>query len=193
MVTKVDIVSDAFTNLGRNPVSDIDSSSEPIVITASKKYDLLLLNELGNHPWRFATLTRDLNLLAAEPPVKEFSNAFQLPTDFLKMERVNEGDFFRIYENKLYTNTQSIQIDYTAKVDESRFPAYFSLYMGYRLTQDMAMPLTQQLTIKKDWTASASRQLLLARFQDSQQQPSDVIVNDPITAAHIGSVRGSGR
>lgn len=197
MTTKTEIISGAFTNLGKDPVSDIDpTSADPIVVVASKKYELLLSNTLQDHPWRFATFTRNLNKLIESPPVDHFKDAFKLPADYLNMEQIRPNIDFRIYENNLYTNSNEIQIDYRAKpssVTEDKFPAYFTLYIEYRLAQDMAIPLTQQREMKKDWTASASRQLLLARYQDSQQQTGDVIVNDRILTAHIGSVGGTRR
>jgi len=194
MTTKTEIVSDAFTNLGRRPVSDIGpSSAEPIVITASKRYDVLVLNYLGKSPWRFAMLTRDLNLLVDKPPVEQFSQAFQLPSDYLNMRELRPlGAPYRIYEDKVYINSNKVQIDYTAKVDESRFSAQFVLFMGYRLAADMAMPVTQNINIQKGWAAQAKIQLLEALYQDSQQQPNDVMLLDPIVAAHFGSVRRAG-
>ena len=192
MVTKTDTISGAFTNLGKGPISDIDpTSAEPIVVVAVKKYELLLLNTLQDHPWRFATFTRNLNKLADPPPVETFSAAFKLPADYLNMEKTKPNIPFRVYENNIYANTNEIQIDYRARLDESKFPAYFSLYMEYRLTVDMAMPLTQQIEIKKDWDVSAKQQLILARYQDSQQQTGDVIVNDRILSLHFGSVGGT--
>lgn len=188
MVSKTEIVSAAFSYLGKNGVSDIDpESAEPIVITASQQYELLLSNTLQRHPWRFATFTRTLNKLVDEPPVEQFKNAFQLPADFLNLERTNRITRFRIYEDKIYSNEDTLQIDYRAKLDESKFPAYFTLYLEYRLAADMAMPITQQITIKKDWDVSAKQQLLIAQYQNSQQQTNDVIVNDPVLAFHIGS------
>ncbi len=191
MTTKVEIVSGAFTNLGKNPISDIDPATAPeIVITASKKYDLLLENSLSGMRWRFATLVRDLNLLVEEPIIKEFKNAFMLPANYLNMQRVTPFIFYRIYEDLLLTNSQSIQIEYTARVPEDKFPAWFTLLMEYRLTVDMAMPLTQQITVKKDWESSWKIQSLEAKYQDSQQQPSDVVQDDPILAAHLGNATG---
>lgn len=188
MTTKVDIVSNAFTNLGRGPVSDIDpSSAEPIVVTASKKYDLLVLNELSDARWRFATLTRDLNRLTAVPPVERFSDAFQLPADYLNMQQTRPHIEFNIYENKLYANSTEMQIDYTAKLDEDRFPAYFTLLMEYSLTTDMAMPLTQQSSLMDKWEVRYKQQMLRAKFQDSQQQTGDVILDDSILVSHFGS------
>lgn len=188
MTTKVDIISNSFTNLGKSAVSDIDpSSAEPIVVTAVKKYDLLVLNELQGMRWRFATITRDLNKLAATPPVERFSTAFQLPADYLNMQIARPHIEFKIYENMLYSNSTEMQIDYTAKVSEERFPAYFTLYMEYRLTTDMAMPITQQMSIRAEWGIAAKQQLLEAKFQDSQQQTGDVVIDDRIFTAHFGS------
>lgn len=190
MATKTEIVSGAFTNLGRGSVSDIDSpSAEPVVIVASKKYDLLLENYLGNHPWRFAMLTRDLNHLVDKPPIDIFNDAFQLPADYLNLREARPNINYRIYEDKVFTNSNEFQIDYTAKVTEDKFPAWFTLFMEYRLTADIAMPVTQNIDIQQGWQKEAIAQLLSAKFQDSQQQPNDFIVRDPIVAAHFGSIR----
>lgn len=193
MTTKTEIVSGAFTNLGRGSVSDVDSpSAQPIVVTASKKYDLLLINYLGNFPWRFAMLTRDLTLLEDTPPVKIFAQAFQLPSDYINMRKLRpQGAPYQLYEDKIYINSNEVQIDYTAKVTEDKFPAWFTLFMEYRLTADMAMPVTQDRNLLGDWTKMATSQLLSAKYQDSQQQPNDVMVNDPILAAHYGAIRRS--
>ena len=192
MVTKVDIISGAFTNLGRSPISDIDeSSAEPVVIIASKKYDLLLPVLLQEIPWRFATLTRNLNHLTDKPPVEGFSDAFQLPADYLNLERATPNIFYRIYENLLYTNNQKMQIDYRALIKESRFPAYFTLYLEYRLTADMAMPLTQQITNLQEWKKAFKEMSLIAKYLDSQQQPNDLIQKDGILTLHLGSSRAT--
>lgn len=191
MVTKVEIISNAFTNLGKGPVSDIDpSSASPIVVIASKKYDTLLEDILADLPWRFATLVRDLNLLAAKPPIETFQNAFSLPADYLNMQMVTPFVFYRIYENFLFTNSNKIQIEYTARVIEERFPAWFILFLEYRLTTDMAMPITQQITLMDRWEKKADRQELKAKYQDSQQQPNNVVRNDDILAAHFGNASG---
>ena len=190
MVTKVDIVSFALTNLGRGPISDIDpSSAPPEVIDASKKYDLLLENTLSCHPWRFATFTRNLNKLTASPPMDEFEDAFQLPADYLNLEQTRPKIRFRLFENRLFTNSETMQIDYRGKIDESRFPSWFSLYMVYVLTENIAMEITQQITIQEKWEKKAEKQSLKARYQDSQQQTGDVIVSDDILVSHFGSSR----
>lgn len=189
MTTKTEIVSGAFTNLGRGSVSDLQPpSAEPVVVVASKKYDLLLLNYLADFPWRFAMLTRDPNHLDDKPPIARFNDTFQLPSDYLNMREVRPNIPYRIYENKIYTNSNTLQIDYTAKVDESRFPPWFTLFLEYRLTADLAMPVTQNINIQQGWAKAALRQLLAAKFQDSQQQPNDIIVRDPILAAHFGPI-----
>lgn len=194
MATKVEIISFAFTNLGRGPISDIDNSAPPEVIDASKKYEILLEDTLGAHPWRFATFTRNLNKLTAVPPVESFSTAFQLPADYLNLEQTRPKTRFRIYENKIYANQEELQIDYRAKVTESEFPPWFTLYMVYILTENMAMEITQQMSIQQKWEKTAARKFIQARYNDSQQQTGDVIVNDDIFLSHLGSnTRGRAR
>lgn len=191
MRTKVEIISAAFGDLGRDPISDIDpSSAEPIVITASKKFDVLVKFTIQDFPWRFATLTRNLNKIAATPPVEIFSDIFQLPADYLNLERTVPFIPYRMYEDKIYTNSNTFQIDYRSSefLNPLKFPAFFDLYIEYRLAVDMAMPLTQQISIKKEWQQEAKQQLIFAKYQDSQQQPSNVIQSDAILTLHFGSV-----
>ena len=48
------------------------------------------------------------------------------------------------------------------------------------------MMVTQNVDIAKLWASAAKDQLLTARYNDSQQQPNDVIRNDAILASHFG-------
>ena len=105
MVTKAEIVSLAFTKLGRAPISDIDPFSAPSeVVSASKEYDLLVLKTLAEHPWRFAMLTKSLNKFTDAPPIDEFTTAYILPVDYINLRRTRPNAFYRIFDNHIFTN-----------------------------------------------------------------------------------------
>lgn len=198
MTSKADIISLAFTKLGRAPITDADLiSGPPEVKAASKEYDLLKDTALAAHPWRFSTLTADLPRLVAAPPVEYYQYAFMLPSDFIQLEQVRPFDKYRIYENLIYSNNDAIQIDYRSnlgELGELKFPSWFTLYMIYHLAANIAMMVTQNAQIASLWETAASNQLLIARYQDSQQQPNDSVVNDQITGAHYGTgIRGAAR
>jgi len=64
--------------------------------------------------------------------------------------------------------------------------------MVYSLTENIAMEITQQITIQEKWEKKADRKFLQARYNDSQQQTGDVIVSDDIFASHLGAIRAGG-
>lgn len=198
MVTKAEIISLAFTKLGRQPIADADLiSGPPEVKAAVLEYELLRDNALAVHPWRFSTLTVTLQKLTDAPPVAEFSAAFMLPADYIQLERIRPLLPYRMFENMIYVNAEALQLDYRSNLGELaelKFPKWFTLYMVYHLASNIAMMVTQNVQIAESWGKVAGEQLLRARYLDSIQQPNESIVHDQVLAAHFATgIRGAVR
>lgn len=185
MASKPQIISLAFNLLGKPPVND-PTTGNPIEQAAADVYDLLLIDILTCHPWRFAMLTRELAKLAAKPPVDRWQFAFQLPSDLLLPYRTEPIMDYEIFENKMYTNNSEVTLDYLAKVDESRFPSYFTQLMVDELASRIAMLVTQNIQIEIERAKRALRTMLRAKNADSQQMPNPRIQRDEIIAARGG-------
>lgn len=186
--SKVKILSAAFILLGKDAINDI-VSTDKIVIAASQVYDYLKPDLLTAFPWRFAMLTRELNKLSTTPPVTRFANAFQLPPDMLLAYRPEDLINYEIYEDMLYTNNSQVKLDYIHPATENEFPPYFVRAINHTLAAEIAMTVTQTITIAEYWEKISERSLIRAKARDSQQMPNPFVRRDPLITARFSGGR----
>lgn len=186
MATKVTIISNAFIMLGKSPVNSIGDSASTIVKSASKIYDDEYLNALTSHPWNFAKKVGwSLNRINDNTGISEYQYAFQLPSDLLSVRRVRPLCNYAIYEDKIYTNSPTLDLDYLFKPDENKLRPYFVTAMEYNIAAKMAMPVTQDASLTKTWLEIGMQQWTLAKSLDSQEMPQKAPQNQPFISAHL--------
>lgn len=115
--TDIDIVNTALVNMGQNPVTDFgQQSGTGIILQAS--YNRSRNDLLRKQPWNFARKWVSLSLLAQAPVnldfmpetaggpgLVSFINAFQLPTDCLRVFRFSpKNAHWRIVGRQIYTD-----------------------------------------------------------------------------------------
>ena len=182
--SKVLIISNAFVLLGSNPINSI-STGNPIIAAASTIYDSLIPSLLSERPWRFALKQYSLSPLTDSPTLNEWSYIYQLPADCLSVYRSypNTHGGYAIYGNKLYSNIDSLQIEYIANVDESKFTKSFIMLAVYAMASNIAMPLTQKVSLAQYWDMKKDEQMSIASAIDSLCMPNIAIKTDPFLSA----------
>jgi hypothetical protein len=181
MATDISMCSNALLLIGHSTISSFtDPGAGPEV--ASNLYETTYENMLTMHRWRFATGKASLSRLTATP-LNEWDYAFTLPANYLMMIRVYPDSDYELYENKLYSNQQEVDIDYVFKPDESRLPAYFVKLMEFHLASQFAIPVTDNTAKAEAYRVMYENQLRRAKFIDSQSRPSDAIVDSPFLEA----------
>mgnify|MGYP001577786875 CR=1 FL=1 len=173
--TKVNIISNAFVLLGKNPIVAIDSSN-PAQSAVSTLYDALLLNELTRgQPWRFSIGTQELTR-TNDTPINGWLYEYQLPSNFLRLVRTynnsNAVISYDLYQDRILTNSTVVKVDFIFKVNESLFPPYFYMLMVYDVAAHIAMTITQDVTIVKIWQDAYKEQKLVAEYIDSITTPN---------------------
>lgn len=170
--SKIDICSHALLLIGENTISSFNDDSIAALV-ASNLYEPTYESLLTAHPWRFASNKATLARLTATP-TNEWDYAFQLPSDFLVAQHVDEGnDNYQIYADKLYTDEKTMILDYTYKPDESFLPAYFTELLEYKLASLFAVPITENTSKAEFYANMTDRQLSRAKTIDSQSTPSN--------------------
>jgi hypothetical protein len=185
MASDIQIISDAFINLGKPPVNS-PSTDNPIFAAAKDIYDHILPNVLTWHTWRFAMTNLSLTKLDEPSPFERWSNVFELPGDMLLAYRTDPSTDFEIFESRLYTNIDVIKLEYLFKASEAVFPPYFADLMVLVLTARIAMTVTQLADLAAFWQKEADRALIIARGLDSSIMPNPSVVRDPLWEAHVG-------
>lgn len=185
MASDIQIISDAFINLGKPPVNS-PVTDNPIFAAAKDIYDHILPNVLTWHSWRFAMKNLSLTKVDEPSPFDRWSNVFELPGDMLLAYRTDPITDFEIFDSRLYTNLNVIKLEYLFQASEAVFPPYFTDLMVLVLTARIAMTVTQLADLAAFWQKEADRALIIARGLDSSIMPNPTVVRDALWEAHVG-------
>lgn len=174
MASDIDIASNALVRIGASPISSFTEGGASGQ-AAANLYEPTIRALLTEHRWRFASAKRQLARLVAAP-LNEYQYAYQLPSDLLLMYRVYPSGDYKIFEDKLYANSSSVEIDYLFQPNESEFPPYFQLACEYKLASEFALIVTSNRSLAETYEFKANDQMKKARFADSQGQPQNAVV-----------------
>lgn len=86
--SKTEIANLALLKLGKNPIANIEDTSDHHASIIRQVWDILRDDELRGHAWLFAIKRLALPALG-EPPSFGYGNAYQLPPDCLRLISVN--------------------------------------------------------------------------------------------------------
>lgn len=169
MASDIDIASNALVRIGVPPISSFTEGGAAGQ-AAANLFEPTVRSMLTEHRWRFAAAKRQLAQLVAKP-LNDYSYAYQLPSDLLLLYRVFPNSSYDIFEDKLYSNSNEIEIDYLFRADSAQFPPYFQLAVEYQLASEFALIVTSNRSLAETYEVKARDQMKKARFADSQGRP----------------------
>lgn len=139
------------------------------------------------HPWNFATSRAVLAQLGTSPPFG-FTAQFALPSDFLRVLRLNEGRTeYRIEAGNLLTDADRAELLYTARItDTGRFDPLFVQVLAAYLAVEAAIPITNSLNLKEQARSEFREKLQEARSVDGMDNYQDVLIGGDFIDAFLG-------
>lgn len=170
--TSIDLCSRALTKIGAKSISSFGEETAEASV-AEQLYTPTLEGILSSHPWRFALAQRDLTRLK-EDPAGDFKYAYALPNDFLRaisagINGSGKGLNYRIFNNQLHTDGESVLLTYIFKPNESDFPPFFSHLVISWLAAEFCLPLTESTSRTEHLRKIAESDFSKAKLTDSQQ------------------------
>lgn len=170
MATDVEIASLALTRIGHEGVSSFSASGNKASRWFNSNFETIKKALLREHPWNFAI--KRVALVATTAPVNEYSNAYTLPADFLRVVRIN-GDAkagYRVERGTLATYEATATLEYVYDVtDESAFSADFTDLLAQRLAAEISLYMTDSSgTAEMSWKLYEQK-LARARANDSRE------------------------
>ena len=143
MSTPVEAANIALLRIGETPIQSFDDGSDTAAIV-NATFDMLYRSYLSSHYWPDARRKKALEGQLSPAPINEYEYAFQLPDDFLILERVQGPHPFLLTKDKrfLYGNSEGVDIDYIAYVDISVMPEYFVDAFAWKCASEWAIPIT---------------------------------------------------
>ena len=152
--TDLSICSDALILLGAAPLSSFTEGTDAAQ-ACDRLYPDLRDSLLSRYPFSWSYVKVQLGRLSTTP-INEFKYAYGLPGNMLSgvqavfetsstnQQPINDG--WEIYGQELYTNLESVYIDYQESVDESKMPHYFVQLLRTSLASELAITITDQAT-----------------------------------------------
>ena len=172
MATKTDVANLALGLLGEFQITSLTEQTKQARL-CNRFINQVVDEELRSHPWNGATKRVKLSMLT-KVPAFGFTKTFQLPSDILRIELVNDGldyDQYKIEGNELLTDDSVINLIYIYRPDDLGLldPLCIeSIY--YRLAVKIAIPLTDspelRSEIKRDYEALVTKN---ARYVDATE------------------------
>ena len=185
MASDIDIASNALQMIGADPISSFDDPGAGAAV-AKALYEPLLEALLTRTYWRFAMKKQTLNLLS-QTPENDFQFAHQIPTDSLKIYKVDPNGFYKLYRDLIYSNQNKLIADYVFRPETTLLPSHFVLAFTYKLASEFALSVTDNENKNAIYEEKFRLAMAEAYAADSQQNPQTPIVDQPFT-----DVRSSG-
>jgi hypothetical protein len=163
--TSLSICSDALIMLGASPLSSFSDGSSAATV-ASRLYNNIKTSLLSAYPWTF-TMKKVQLARSTTPPINEWKYSYPLPSDRIAGIRavfdsssvgVSPVQQFEIFAGNLFTDYESVYVDYQADVGEAAYPQYFVQLLKYYLAWHFAEPVTDQVSKAVYWQAIAEGQ-----------------------------------
>ena len=160
--SSLSICSDALLMLGAKPISSFNEGTDEANV-CDRLYPDIKNQALLAYPWSFVYKKAQISKLVTTP-VSEYKYEYQLPGDRIGPPRAvftsaSPGQRpiqnYRIFQDKLLTDEESIFIDYPYAVQEFEMPVYFVQLLKYMMAWHLATPITDQTDKAQYWQGVA--------------------------------------
>lgn len=174
-ISETEIANDALTDLGQETImSRTDDNARARAVNA-------VLNSVRDkvlrvHRWNSAVKRSQLSKLSTGP-VFGFTNAFQLPSDFLRLSSLDNLNLrFRIEHGVdgrvLVSDESAINLIYIARIiDVSQMDLGLTAAISARLAAEIALKLTGSRVVQREMEQKYLNVLSEAMFIDSLESP----------------------
>lgn len=114
-----------------------------------------------------------------------YKYAHALPSDFIRVDEVGEGDRrYRIESGYLHTDDAAVELRYVKQLtDPADFDILFARGLAVQLAKDLCVALTGSRELMDDLEAAWREATALGRTADSQEDGQDAELIDPWIAA----------
>ena len=185
MASDIDIASNALLLIGDEPISSFTESGAGAT-AAANLYATSYEKLLSEHPWSFAFKEQNLSRLSQTPDEKtNYTYAFQLPTDLIRLWTVLPYSDYIIIGSLLYSNQTELLARYIFKPSEVELPPHFLEALQYKLASDFAISVTEDRNKAEYYAKLSQLSLASAKNVDSQGRPQQPIIDSPFVDVRI--------
>jgi len=192
MASVVDMCNSALNLLGASTISALTDDSKNARL-CNQRYEPVRNRVFRSHAWN--CLHKRVQLAQnSTAPVVEYSNAYALPSDCLRVLKVHNGTTdsiassidYKLEGRNIVTDEGTIFLIYIAlDTDPNNYDTYLQESISHQLAADLAYAITNNATLAEKYMTRADERLREARFIDSTENSLGTIESNEFTDARL--------
>jgi len=192
MASAVDIANSALNLLGASTISAFTDDSKNARLV-NQRYEPVRNRVFRSHAWN--CLHKRVQLAQnSTAPVVEYSYAYALPSDCLRVLKVHNGSTdsiksdidYKLEGRNIVTNEGTVYIIYIAiDTDPNNYDTYLQESIAHQLAADLAYAVTNNATLADKYMVRADERLREARFIDATENSLGTIESSEFTDARL--------
>ena len=192
MASAVDIANSALNLLGASTISAFTDDSKNARLV-NQRYEPIRDRVFRSHAWN--CLHKRVQLAQnTTAPVVEYSYAYALPADCLRVLKIHNGTTdsiksemdYKLEGRNIVTNEGTVYLIYIAKItDPNEYDTYLQESISHQLAADIAYAITNNATLANNYMARADERLREARFVDATENSLGTIESNEFTDARL--------
>ena len=192
MASAVDIANSALNLLGASTISAFTDDSKNARLI-NQRYEPVRNRVFRSHAWN--CLHKRVQLAQnSTAPVVEYSHAYALPADCLRVLKVHNGTTdsiksaidYKLEGRNIVTDEGTVFIIYIAlDTDPNNYDTYLQESISHQLAADLAYAITNNATLADKYMTRADERLREARFIDATENSLGTIESSEFTDARL--------
>ena len=192
MASVVDMCNSALNLLGASTISALTDDSKNARL-CNQRYENVRNRVFRSHAWN--CLHKRVQLAQnSTAPVIEYSNAYALPSDCLRVLKVHNGVTdsiksaidYKLEGKNIVTDEGTVFLIYIALVtDPNEYDSYLQESISHQLAADLCYAITNNATLANNYMARADERLREARFIDATENSLGTIESNEFTDARL--------
>ena len=192
MASTVDMCNSALNLLGASTISSLTEDTKNARL-CNQRYEPIRNRVMRSHNWN--CLIKRVQLAQdSTAPVVEYSYAYTLPTDCLRVLKIHNGSTdsiksaldYKIEGRKVVTDETTIYLVYIALItDPNEFDSYLREAISHQLAADICYAITNNSTLANNYMTRADERLREARFIDATENALDTVEANEFTDARL--------
>jgi hypothetical protein len=192
MASAVDIANSALNLLGASTISALTDDSKNARL-CNQRYESVRNRVFRSHAWN--CLHKRVQLAQnSTAPVVEYSHAYALPADCLRVLKVHNGTTdsiksaidYKLEGRNIVTDEGTVFIIYIAlDTDPNNYDTYLQESISHQLAADLAYAVTNNATLADKYMTRADERLREARFIDATENSLGTIESSEFVDARL--------
>ena len=192
MASAVDIANSALNLLGASTISAFTDDSKNARLI-NQRYEPVRNRVFRSHAWN--CLHKRVQLAQnSTAPVVEYSHAYALPSDCLRVLKIHNGTTdsiassidYKLEGRNIVTDEGTVFIIYIAlDTDPNNYDTYLQESIAHQLAADLAYAVTNNATLAEKYMTRADERLREARFVDATENSLGTVESSEFTDARL--------